>query len=203
MKKLLAVLLIVACSALWAEEEAGDASGNDLDPVLKGLHSTMSGGIFAVVGGKAADYADPIGSVVNLSFGYDLQIVDAFSLGLSAKFGILQLNTVTTQSASPWYKTGDYAPIVVGADISPTYCIDERWEIGANVSIDYNMMAKAKDSSGKEQSGFLVVGGGVDAEYYTYARHFSFGMMAEFNYIVNFDGFGVTVMPYLKYSFGI
>lgn len=203
MKKLLAVLLIVAFSALWAEEEeAGDASGNDLDPVLKGLQTTMSGGIFAIIG-KAADYSDPIGSVVNLSFGYDLQIVDAFSLGMGVKFGILQLNTVTTKSASPWYQSGDYAPIVVGADISPTYCINERWEIGANVSIDYNMMAEAKDSSGKKQSGFLVVGGGVDAEYYTYARHFSFGMTAEFNYIVNFDGFGVTVMPYLKYSFGI
>jgi hypothetical protein len=203
MKKLLTILLLLVASVLCAAEEetVGDASGNDLSPVVKGLSATMSGGIVSIVGGEAGKYVDPIGTAINLAFGYDWQIVPAFTLGFDAKFGILQINTDSSKSVSPWLE--DFAPVLVGLDISPTYCINNRWEIGANISFDVMLMAKAKDSAQKESSMFIAVGGGVDAEYYTYARHFSLGMSAEFNYIVNFDGFAVTVMPYLKYSFDI
>lgn len=202
MKKLLVILLLLGASILAAaEEEAiGDASGNDLAPVVKGLSATMSGGLFAMVG-NAAEYSDPLGSIVTLGFGYDIQIVDAFSLGIHAKFGLLQLNTDSSQSVSPWVE--DYAPVLAGISLNPTYCINNRWEIGLEVGADFLLMGKAKDIDDKESDMFIMIGAGVDAEYYTYARHFSFGLTAKFDYIVNFDGFGVTVMPYLKYSFEI
>lgn len=204
MKKLLVILLLLGASVLWAaeaeEETVGDASGNDLEPVLKGLSSTMSGGMF-VIFGNAADYSDPIGSVVNLAFGYDIQIVDAFSLGIHGKFGILQLNTDSSLSVSPWVE--DYAPVLAGLSISPTYCINKRWEIGLDVGADFLLMGKAKDVDGKETDMFIMIGAGIDAEYYTFARHFSIGMTVKFDYILSFDGMGLTVMPYMKYSFGI
>jgi len=202
MKQLLVILLLLGASILSAAEEeaVGDASGNDLSPVVKGLSATMSGGLFAIIG-PAADYSDPLGSVVTLAFGYDIQIVDAFSLGIHGKFGILQLNTDSSKSVSPWVE--DYAPILAGLSISPTYCINNRWEIGLDVGADFLLVGKAKDLDQKESDMFIMIGAGIDAEYYTYARHFSIGMTAKFDYIYNFDGYGVTVMPYLKYSFDI
>ena len=92
---------------------------------------------------------------------------------------------------------------MVGLDISPTYCINDRWEVGGNISVDYYLNAKANNKNGEEKPGFLGIGFGADAEYYTFARHFSIGLSAEFNYIVDFDGFSVTVLPYLKYTFDI
>jgi len=202
MKKIAVLLaLLLGMSFLSAEEQeaVGDASGSDLDPVLKGFNSAMSGGPFFMIG-EAAKYSDTVGSTVKLGFGYDIQIVSAFALGINIDFGVLQLNTDSSRSVSPWLE--DYAPVLVGVSLSPSYCINERWEIGLNAGADFMLMAKAKDTSKKENDLFIMIGVGADAEYYTYARHFSFGLAAKFDYIVNFDGFGVTVMPYIKYSFG-
>ncbi len=195
-----AALMLIAVSLLSAEEQTvGDASGNDLEPVLKGFNSAISGGPFFMIG-EAAEYSDTIGSVVKLGFGYDIQIVSVFSLGINVDFGVLQLNTDSSKSVSPWLE--DYAPILVGVSLSPTYCINDRWEIGLNLGADFMLAARAKDSSNKENDLFIAIGMGLDSEYYTYARHFSLGLSTKFDYIVNFNGFGVTVMPYLKYSFG-
>ncbi len=195
-----AALILFAVSLLSAEEQTvGDASGNDLVPVLKGFNSAISGGPFFMIG-DAAKYSDTVGSIVKLGFGYDIQIVSVFSLGINADFGLLQLNTDSSKSVSPWLE--DYAPVLVGISLSPTYCINNRWEIGLNLGADFMLAAKAKDSGNKENDLFIMIGMGADAEYYTYARHFSMGLSAKFDYIVNFDGFGVTIMPYLKYSFG-
>jgi len=200
MRIMTAALMLLAVSLLSAEEQAvGDASGNALAPVLKGFNSAISGGPFFMIG-DAAKYSDAVGSVLKLGFGYDIQIVSVFSLGINADFGLLQLNTDSSKSVSPWLE--DYAPVLVGISLSPTYCINNRWEIGLNLGADFMLAAKAKDSSNKENDLFIMIGMGADAEYYTYARHFSLGLAAKFDYIVNFDGFGVTIMPYLKYSFG-
>jgi len=195
----LALLLGMSLPCAGEQEAIGDASGNDLQPVLKGFNSLMSGGPFFMVG-EAAKYSDTVGTVVKLGFGYDIQMVQSFALGINADLGLLQINTDSSKSVSPWVE--DYAPVLVGISLAPTYCVDERWEVGLNVGADFMLAAKAKNVDKKEKDLFVMIGAGVDAEYYTYARHFSFGLMGKFNYIVGFDGFGVTVMPYLKYSFG-
>ena len=70
MKKLFVLLIavLVSFSLFAASEEAqGDVSGNDLNPVLRGLHLQFAGGILAYVGKAGGDNAgSPIGSTLKL-----------------------------------------------------------------------------------------------------------------------------------------
>ncbi|HQB10446.1 MAG TPA: hypothetical protein PLW37_11310, partial [bacterium] len=74
------------------------------------------------------------------------------------------------------------------------------------INFDYYALAetyKAGQAGNKSKinDGNIAVGGGLLFEYYTYSRHFSLGLSAEFNYVVDFDGMNIIVTPFMKYSF--
>lgn len=216
MKKLFVLLIavLVSFSLFAASEEAqGDVSGNDLNPVLRGLHLQFAGGILAYVGKAGGDNAgSPIGSTLKLNFGYDIPVQDKVNIGIALSVGMLQFNAKENDADleqnhkdSPWKE--DYSPLAVGLDFDVTWMIDPRWEFGALINFDYYALAKtykkgktAADKSATN-SGNIAVGGGLIFERYTFARHFSVGASVEFNYIVDFDGMNIMVTPFMKYTF--
>lgn len=216
MKKLFLLLIALLVSfslfAAESEEATGDVSGNDLNPILRGLHLQFSGGILAYVGKAGGDNAgSPIGSTLKLNFGYDIPIQNKVNIGIALAVGMLQFNANENDANldqkykdSPWYE--DYNPLAVGLDFDVTWMIDPRWEFGVLVNFDYYALAKTykKGSDaidGKTNSGNIAVGGGLIFERYTFARHFSVGASVEFNYIVDFDGMNIMVTPFMKYTF--
>ncbi len=215
MKKLFVLLmaLLVSFSLLAESEEAtGDVSGNDLDPILRGLHLQFSGGLVGFVGKAGGDNAgSPIGSTLRLNFGYDIPVQDKVNIGIALSVGMLQFNAKENDADldqehkdSPWVE--DYNPLTVGLDFDVTWMIDPRWEFGVLVNFDYYALAKTykKGSDaleGKTNSGNIAVGGGLIFERYTFARHFSVGASVEFNYIVDFDGMNIIFTPFMKYTF--
>jgi hypothetical protein len=215
MKKLFLLLMtiFVSFSLLAASEEAtGDVSGNDLDPILKGLHLQFAGGIVAYVGKAGGDNAgSPIGSTLKLNFGYDIPVQDSINIGVALSVGMLQFNAKENDADleqnhkdSPWKE--DYSPLVLGLDLDVTWLLDPRWEFGLLINVDYYALAKTykKGSDAienKTNDGNIAVGGGLIFERYTFARHFSVGASVEFNYILDFDGMNVIFTPFMKYTF--
>ena len=215
MKKLFVLLIavLVSFSLFAASEEAqGDVSGNDLNPILRGLHLQLAGGILAYVGKAGGDNAgSPIGSTLKLNFGYDIPVQDKVNIGIALSVGMLQFNAKENDadleqnhSDSPWKE--DYSPLAVGLDVDVTWMINPRWEFGALINFDYYALAKTykKGSDAlenKTNNGNIAVGGGLIFERYTFARHFSVGASVEFNYIVDFDGMNIMVTPFMKYTF--
>jgi hypothetical protein len=215
MKKLFLLLmaLLVSFSLLAeSEEAAGDVSGNDLDPILRGLHLQFSGGLVGYVGKAGGDNAgSPIGSTLRLNFGYDIPVQDVVNIGIALSVGMLQFNAKENDADleqnhkdSPWVE--DYSPLTVGLDVDVTWMIDPRWEFGAIINFDYYALAKTykKGSDAlenKTNNGNIAVGGGLIFERYTFARHFSIGASIEFNYIVDFDGMNIIFTPFMKYTF--
>ena len=217
MKKLLVIAILFLSFALFAESEEGgtDVSGNDLNPVLRGFNFQLSGGILAYVGDAGGDNAgSPLGSAFKFNIGYDIPIKDAVNIGIAASIGMLQYNTQPNDRPtegplgdylnSPWVE--DYSPLTVGLEVDVTWMITQRWELGALINFDYYALAETY-ASGKagnlsnKNSGNLAFGGGLLFEYYTFARHFSLGMSAEFNYVLDFDGMNIIVTPFMKYTF--
>lgn len=205
MKKIILLAILMAAFSAFAAETAetpGDPSGNDLNPIIRGLNLGMEGGIAGYIG-KAGEHSDKIASVFNLKIGYDFKI-GKVKIGPDLKIGIMQLNA-DQKEGSPFVE--DYAPLVPGLDIPVTYLVTDRWEVGGNISADFYMLANAKekvtDPEDKTKNMFIGIGFGFYTEYYTYARHFSIGLSTEFNYIVGFEGMSVTVLPFIKYTFGL
>ncbi|HRZ79785.1 MAG TPA: hypothetical protein P5044_07245, partial [bacterium] len=101
----------------------------------------------------------------------------------------------------PWFE--DYNPLTVGLEIDIDWMITKRWELGLLINFDYYALAKTYKSGSqtKTNEGNIAVGGGLVFEYYTISRHFSLGMSAEFNYVVDFDGMNIIVTPFMKYTF--
>ncbi len=214
-KGLLLILVLLFGFTLFAAEsgeEVGDVSGNDLNPVIRGLHLQVSGGILAYVGKAGGDNAgSPIGSALRLNLGYDIPVKNVVNIGIGLSVGMLQFNANENDADldqnyknSPWYE--DYNPLTVGLDFDVTWMINPRWEFGVLVNFDYYALAKTYKSGsdaaeGKTNNGNIAVGGGLIFEYYTFARHFSIGASAEFNYVVDFDGMNIIVTPFMKYSF--
>ena len=220
MKKLFLLLMAVLVSfSLFAasEEATGDVSGNDLDPILRGLHLQLSGGIVGYVGKAGGDNAgSPIGSTLRLNFGYDIPVKDVVNIGIALSIGMLQFNAKENDADleqnhkdSPWFE--DYSPLAVGLDFDVTWMIDPRWEFGVLINFDYYALAKtyksgknaADKAAGKSatNNGNIAVGGGLIFERYTFARHFSVGASVEFNYVVDFDGMNIIFTPFMKYTF--
>lgn len=214
MKKLFLLLmaLLVSFSLLAESEETGDVSGNDLDPILRGLHLQFSGGLVGYVGKAGGDNAgSPIGSTLRLNFGYDIVVKEVVNIGIALSVGMLQFNAKENDADldqnhkdSPWVE--DYSPLAVGLDLDVTWIIDPRWEFGVLVNFDYYALAKTYQKGGnalndKTNNGNIAVGGGLIFERYTFARHFSVGASVEFNYIVDFDGMNIIFTPFMKYTF--
>ena len=214
MKKLFLLLmaLLVSFSLLAESEETGDVSGNDLDPILRGLHLQFSGGLVGYVGKAGGDNAgSPIGSTLRLNFGYDIAVKEVVNIGIALSVGMLQFNAKENDADldqnhkdSPWVE--DYSPLAVGLDLDVTWIIDPRWEFGVLVNFDYYALAKTYQKGGnalndKTNNGNIAVGGGLIFERYTFARHFSVGASVEFNYIVDFDGMNIIFTPFMKYTF--
>lgn len=214
MKKLFVLLmaLLVSFSLLAESEETGDVSGNDLDPILRGLHLQFSGGIVGYVGKAGGDNAgSPLGSTLRLNFGYDIAVKEVVNIGIALSVGMLQFNAKENDADldqnhkdSPWVE--DYSPLAVGLDFDVTWIIDPRWEFGVLVNFDYYALAKTYQKGGnalndKTNNGNIAVGGGLIFERYTFARHFSVGASVEFNYIVDFDGMNIIFTPFMKYTF--
>ena len=214
MKKLFVLLmaLLVSFSLLAESEETGDVSGNDLDPILRGLHLQFSGGIVGYVGKAGGDNAgSPLGSTLRLNFGYDIAVKEVVNIGIALSVGMLQFNAKENDADldqnhkdSPWFE--DYSPLAVGLDFDVTWIIDPRWEFGVLVNFDYYALAKTYQKGGnalndKTNNGNIAVGGGLIFERYTFARHFSVGASVEFNYIVDFDGMNIIFTPFMKYTF--
>jgi len=213
MKKILVIAILFLSFALFAESEAGaDVSGNDLNPVLRGFNFQLSGGILAYVGDAGGDNAaSPIGSAFKFNIGYDIPIKDVVNIGIAASIGMLQYNVQPNDLAtsgvlgdyikSPWVE--DYSPLTAGLEVDVTWMITERWELGLLINFDYYAIADTYKAGQytKKNSGNLAFGGGLIFEYYTVARHFSVGMSAEFNYVLDFDGMNIIVTPFMKYSF--
>ena len=214
MKKLFVLLmaLLVSFSLLAESEETGDVSGNDLDPILRGLHLQFSGGIVGYVGKAGGDNAgSPLGSTLRLNFGYDIAVKEVVNIGIALSVGMLQFNAKENDADldqnhkdSPWFE--DYSPLAVGLDFDVTWIIGPRWEFGVLVNFDYYALAKTYQKGGnalndKTNNGNIAVGGGLIFERYTFARHFSVGASVEFNYIVDFDGMNIIFTPFMKYTF--
>ena len=214
MKKLFVLLmaLLVSFSLMAESEETGDVSGNDLDPILRGLHLQFSGGLVGYVGKAGGDNAgSPIGSTLRLNFGYDIPVQDKVNIGIALSVGMLQFNAKENDADldqnhkdSPWVE--DYSPLTVGLDLDVTWMIDPRWEFGVLVNFDYYALAKTYQKGGnalndKTNNGNIAVGGGLIFERYTFARHFSVGASVEFNYVVDFDGMNIIFTPFMKYTF--
>jgi hypothetical protein len=203
MKKIVLVLFMFFTLALTAKDIEGDASGNDLNPILRGFNLNLNGGVVSFIG-KAGDNAAKTGSVFGMGIGYNLKIAENMDLGFSANIGIMQIDADVRELGifpdSPWKE--DYAPLIPGADIYFNYLLTSRFEIGMNLSLDYMMKAKVyKKNSIQTTDTLLSIGGGLNLEYYTYARHFSVGLKTEFFYILDFDGINIQVTPFVKYSF--
>jgi hypothetical protein len=214
MKKLFVLLmaLLVSFSLMAESEETGDVSGNDLDPILRGLHLQFSGGLVGYVGKAGGDNAgSPIGSTLRLNLGYDIPVQDKVNIGIALSIGMLQFNAKENDADldqnhkdSPWVE--DYSPLTVGLDLDVTWMIDPRWEFGVLVNFDYYALAKTYQKGGnalndKTNNGNIAVGGGLIFERYTFARHFSVGASVEFNYVVDFDGMNIIFTPFMKYTF--
>jgi len=212
MKKLLVIAILFLSFALFAEQEEGgtDVSGNDLNPVLRGFNFQLSGGILAYVGDAGGDnVGSPIGSAFKFNIGYDIPVKNLVNIGIAASIGMLQYNVQPNDAGSgvladypksPW--VDDYSPLTVGLEVDVTWMINQRWEFGLLVNFDYYALAETyKSGSLDKNSGNLAFGGGLIFEYYTFARHFSLGMSAEFNYVLDFDGLNIIVTPFMKYTF--
>lgn len=210
MKKLFVIAILLLSFSLFAEAEpeSGDVSGNDLNPVLRGFNFQLSGGILAYVGDAGGDNAgSPIGSAVKFNIGYDIDIKSAVNIGIGLSVGMLQYNANPNDGSfgeykkSPWFE--DYNPLTVGLEIDIDWMITKRWELGLLINFDYYALAKTYKSGSqtKTNEGNIAVGGGLAFEYYTRSRHFSLGMSAEFNYVVDFDGMNIIVTPFMKYTF--
>jgi len=212
MKKLLVIAILFLSFALFAAEQdegGSDVSGNDLNPILRGFNFQLSGGILAYVGDAGGDNAgSPIGSAFKFNIGYDIPIKNAVNIGIAASIGMLQYNVQPNDGTgvladypkSPW--VDDYSPLTVGLEVDVTWMINQRWELGALINFDYYALAETYDSGSlNKNSGNVAIGGGLIFEYYTFARHFSLGMSAEFNYVLNFEGMNIIVTPFMKYTF--
>ena len=215
MKKLFVLLmaLLVSFSLLAESEATGDVSGNDLNPILRGLHLQLSGGLVGYVGNAGGDNAgSPVGSTLRLNFGYDIPVKNVVNIGIALSVGMLQFNAKENDADldqnhknSPWFE--DYSPLTAGLDLDVTWMIDPRWEFGVLVNFDYYALAKTyksgKHAGDKDatNNGNIAVGGGLIFERYTFARHFSVGASVEFNYIVDFDGMNIIFTPFMKYTF--
>ena len=216
MKKLFLLLIALLVSfslfAAESEEATGDVSGNDLNPILRGLHLQFSGGVVGFIGKAGGKNAgSPLGSTLRLNFGYDIQIKEAAAIGIALSVGMLQFNANENDADldqeykdSPWVE--DFNPLTLGLDVDVTWMIDPRWEFGVLINFDYYALAKTYKSGsnaidGKTNSGNIAVGGGLIFERYTFARHFSVGASVEFNYILDFDGMNIIVTPFMKYTF--
>ncbi|MGI6393886.1 MAG: adventurous gliding motility protein CglE [bacterium] len=215
MKKLLTVAVILLLSfSVFAEspEETGDVSGNDLNPVVRGLNFEVAGGILAFVGKAGGKNAgNPIGTAFKFNFGYDIPIKNAVNIGISASLGMLQYNANPNDkgegiryNSSPW--VGDYNPLTAGVELEIAWMITQRWDLGLLINFDYHALSKTYKAGNagnpkKINKGNFAVGGGLFFEYYTFSRHFSLGLSAEFNYIIDFDGMNIIVTPFMKYSF--
>lgn len=214
MKKLLIIFAILLLSfALFAEEsETGDVSGNDLNPVIRGFNLQVSGGIVAYVGKAGGDNAgSPVGTAFKFNIGYDIPIKNVFNIGIAASIGMLQFNANPNDRIldanhpdSPW--VDDYSPLTVGLEVDFSWMITQRWELGLLINFDYYALAETykagkRGDSKNKNPGNIAVGGGLVFEYFTYSRHFSLGMSAEFNYVVDFDGMNIIITPFVKYSF--
>ena len=216
MKKLFLLLIALLVSfslfAAESEEATGDVSGNDLNPILRGLHLQFSGGIVGYIGKAGGKNAgSPLGSTLRLNFGYDIQIKEAAAIGIALSVGMLQFNANENDADldqkykdSPWVE--DFNPLTLGLDVDVTWMIDPRWEFGVLINFDYYALAKTYKSGsnaidGKTNSGNIAVGGGLIFERYTFARHFSVGASVEFNYILDFDRMNIIVTPFMKYTF--
>lgn len=212
MKKLFVIAILLLSFSLFAESEgdSGDVSGNDLNPVIRGFNFQLSGGILAYVGNAGGDNAgSPLGSAFKFNIGYDIPIKNAVNIGVALSVGMLQFNTNpndigldSNYKDSPWVE--DYSPLTVGLDLDVAWMITQRWELGLLINFDYYALAetyKAGNNGKKKNSGNIALGGGLIFEYYTFSRHFSLGMSAEFNYVLDFDGMNIMVTPFMKYSF--
>ncbi len=207
MRKIFVLLLMISIfGSLSAENKAPqDASGNDLNPILRGVYTKIWAGTASYIG-KAGDNASAVGPTFGLTAGYDLMITDTMDLGFGASFGTLLIDTdewSKTNQDSPW--KDDFAPLIVGLDVDFTYLVTERFQIGANVGFDYylgaDVMKKDAKTEDDTNSSLMGIGGGLIMEYFSYARHFSFGLTADFNYFIDFDGMSVTATPFIKYTF--
>ena len=208
MRKLFVIAILLLSFSLFAEAEAeiGDVSGNDLNPVLRGFNLQLSGGILAYVGDAGGDNAgSPIGSALKFNIGYDIDIKSAVNIGIAFSIGMLQYNANPKGDydfrESPWFE--DYNPLTVGLEVDISWMITKRWELGLLINFDYYALAKTYKSGSltKTNDGNIAIGGGLNFEYYTRSRHFSLGLSAEFNYVVDFDGMNIIVTPFMKYTF--
>ncbi len=203
MKKIVILIFLMLFSlSLTAKGIEGDASGNDLKPVLRGFNLSLGGGAVSFIG-NAGDNAAKVGSVFGMGIGYNLKITEDLDLGFSTKIGIMQVDADLKEDgnpSSPWKE--DYAPLIPGADIYINYLLTSRFELGLNVSVDYMMNATTyKKDSNETTDALISIGGGLNLEYYTYLRHFSVGLSTEFFYILDFDGMNVQVTPFIRCTF--
>ncbi len=202
MKKLLGVLLLLVSFSLFAKEApVGDASGNDLNPVVRGFNVAMAGGI-ATWFGKAGSNSDVVASMFQLKIGYDFVIKDVVRISPVINLGMMQLDTepkTMPTDDSPWI--GDYAPLIPGLDIYVTWLATQRFEFGGNVGFDAYLNDKVFDSDNKEVDYLMAINAGLIVEYHTYLRNFSVGLTTEFSYIIQFEGMNLSVLPFLKVAF--
>jgi len=201
---ILAVLILFASVAVADDMTApGDASGNDLAPVLRGVNSEMGFGTVTFIGDAGGENAEMFGTTFNVGFGYDILAADSFAVGIGVSFGKMLLDTKREDSVSPWVRDKDFAPTIIGADLDLTYLLTSRLQLGINAGFDYYMDAVSYKSGSvtEEVTEQMAVAGGLTLEYYTYVRHFSFGLNTYFNYYLDLEGQSISIQPFLKYTF--
>lgn len=212
MKKvaILLAMLLMSFTLFAAEDEVlGDASGNDLQPIVRGINLSVFGGVVTMLGNGGGDNSQLFGSVYGLAVGYD-HVFNKVGLGFDLAASKMLVDTKPYDQGgddnSPWVE--DFSPFIVGLDVNCTYLITERLQLGLNVGFDYYLDmevldkdAKGSDLDPKTVENTMAAGGGLVLEYYTYSRFFSIGVTADFNYFLGIDAMAATVTPFMKYTF--
>lgn len=212
MRKLIILLvaLLISFTVFAAENEVlGDASGNDLQPVVRGINLSVFGGTATLLGNGGGDNSELFGSVFGLALGYD-HVFNKMNLGFDVAASKMLVDVKPFDKGgdknSPW--TEDFSPFILGFDINAAYLITDRLQLGLNIGFDYYLDmealdkdSKASDAKPETVENTMAAGGGLILEYYTYSRFFSVGLIADFNYFLGIDAMAATVTPFIKYTF--
>jgi hypothetical protein len=190
-----------AASAQQAAPPIRDRASITFDEVERGFH-------FGLAGGPLFWNNPPPGTLPFLSAGQEIRLEMGFDLGSYVSFGVFGMLTTNRAPAayigkSQGSASGDFASIIPGAliKISPIGFRDGQdikrvWlylRAGGGYAMFYPR-ALLPDAD-------VMIFAGPGVEYFTRLRHFSVGLEATFNMLVNQQTIGFAVTPTLRYAF--
>ncbi len=210
MAKIILLIALFSFIALSAQESdiPDDASGNDLNQVIRGFNTKIGAGANYTLGNAGKNVEGTVGSEYRFSMGYDFKMSESTAFGIGVSFGTMMIDTNNREQEIDSVWKEDFAPLMPGAYLSFSYLATERFQINLLAGADYIMKSEVYKKGdedgidGETVDSLIAAKGGLGFEYYAYARHFSFGLDATCSYVLDFDGMFVSVLPFVKYTFG-